>query len=304
MGRRKKGQPIHGWLVLDKPLHLSSTQALGRVRRLLDAQKGGHGGTLDPLATGILPLAFGEATKTLSFILDAYKTYRFCVTFGEATTTGDVEGEVCQTSDHRPNLEDIKKVLPKFIGEIEQTPPAYSALKVDGERAYKKARAGEEVVLKPRKVTIKSLKVLEVNGCVATFEAEVSKGTYIRTLGQDMAKTLGTCGHISFLRRVAIGKMTQKTALCLEEIEKKVAKLADKGHIPAELLYPVDWVLDDIPAYNVTDVQAQKLRRGLEITLPNALKGLGRAKTEEGKLLSLVHIDAQGCAKVARNFNL
>lgn len=303
MPRRKKGQAISGWLILDKPSGLSSTQALGRVRWLLDAQKGGHGGTLDPLATGVLPLAFGEATKTLPFVLEKTKTYQFEVTFGAATTTADAEGEVTETSDTLPTQPEIEEVLPRFTGDIEQIPPAYSAIKIDGERAYKKARSGEKVDLKPRQVCVLRLELVQYDTGRTLFEAEVSKGTYIRSLGVDMASALGSCGHITQLRRTKIGNMTLANSLTLDEAEKKVAKAGGKGHIPANLLLPTDWVLDDIPALKVTAADAEKLMHGQNIPLPEAQKGLLRAKTEEGSLLSLLEVASDGSTTIVRNFN-
>ena len=303
MPRRKKGQNINGWLILDKPKGISSTGALGRVRWLLDAKKGGHGGTLDPLATGVLPLAFGEATKTLSFILEKSKTYLFDVTFGTATTTADTEGDVCQTSDCLPTPEEVKAILPEFTGKIKQIPPAYSAIKVDGERAYKKARGGKEVTLKAREVTVHSLEFLGMEGKVASFEADVSKGTYIRSLGVDIAKALGSCGHISRLRRTKVGNMSLEHSLTLEDVEKKVANAGGKGHIPPNVMLETDWALDDIPALAVSAADADKLRCGMEIHLPQAPQGLVRAKTESGGLISLLEVAADKSAKVVRNFN-
>ena len=308
MARRKKGQQINGWLILDKPYEMSSTQALGRVRWLLDAQKGGHGGTLDPLATGVLPLAFGEATKTIPYILNAQKTYVFDVTFGTATNTDDIEGEVVATSDHVPSAADLQKILPQFTGQIAQTPPAYSALKIDGERAYAKARKGEEVKMQPRPVTILELHFQGLEDKVATFEATVSKGTYIRSLGRDIAAALGSCGHISRLRRTAIGqnkgKLTEKQAISLEEVEKKVASAGGKGHIPPHLLGAIDCLLDDIPAQEITPSEAQDLRLGKEISLPQVeTVGLLRAVNAQGHILSLLEVAENGQAKIVRNFN-
>lgn len=307
MSRKKKGNPINGWVILDKPLGLSSTQALGRVRWLFDAQKAGHGGTLDPLATGILPLAFGEATKTIPYILNADKTYRFAVTFGKATNTDDAEGDVVETAPHIPNAAEINAILPQFTGDIEQIPPAYSALKINGERAYAKARKGEEVQLKPRPVAIFALEFLGQKGAVATFEATVSKGTYIRSLGRDMAKALGSCGHISLLRRIAVGakngKMTEKHAISLEEIEKMVASAGGKGHIPPKLLGAVDCLLDDIPAQTLSTEQAQDLKLGKEIHFLGVENGLVRGINAEGQIVSLLEV-TNGTAKVSRNFNI
>lgn len=308
---RKKGNDVHGWVILNKPLGLSSTQALGRVRWLLDAKKGGHGGTLDPLATGILPLAFGEATKTIPYILNAQKTYVFEVSFGKATNTDDAEGEVVETSDHVPTVGDIQNILPQFTGEIEQIPPAYSALKIDGERAYAKARKGEEVKMKPRPVTIIEILFHGLEGNVGTFEATVSKGTYIRSLGRDIAAALGSCGHITRLHRTSIGvkdgQMTEKQAISLDDIEKKVASVGGKGHIPPHLLGAIDCLLDDIPAQNITPEEAHDLRLGKQITLPQSktkgYTGLLRATNTAGQILSLLEVTEDGQAKVVKNFN-
>ena len=303
MPRRRKGQNINGWLVLDKPLEISSTGALGRARWLLDAKKAGHGGTLDPLATGVLPLAFGEATKTLSFILERRKTYIFDVTFGTATNTADAEGDICETSGFIPTAQDIERVLPAFTGPIKQTPPAYSAIKVDGERAYKKARSGEEVKLKARDVTVHALRFSGLEDGVASFEADVSKGTYIRSLGVDIAKAAGSCGHISRLRRTRVGQMTLEGSITLDDLEKKVAKASGKGHIPENLLFETDWALDDIPALAVSSTDADRLRHGKQITLPQAPEGLVRAKTEAGALVSLLEVASDKSTTIVRNFN-
>ena len=259
---KRKGDPVHGWIALDKPLGLSSSQAVGRVRRALNAQKAGHGGTLDPLATGILPICLGEATKTAGFAVDKIKTYRFTVTWGAETTTLDTEGEVIETSDHRPSAEDITAALPAFLGEIAQIPPAYSAIKVDGERAYKKARRDEDVELKPRQVVIHDLVVEAVTADTATFLCTCGKGTYIRSLGRDLARALGTVGHISMLRRTAVGPFTENHAISLD-------KLDALGHNAPGLsaLLPPETVLDDIPALAVTAEEGRRLAHGQSISL-------------------------------------
>jgi tRNA pseudouridine55 synthase len=202
MGRRRKGSPIHGWVFLDKPLGLGSTQAVSMVRRAFNAQKAGHAGTLDPLATGLLAIALGEATKTVPYMMDADKTYTFTIKWGETTSTGDADerGEVIATSAVRPSRANIESVLPRFMGEIGQVPPAYSAIKVDGQRAYDLARAGQDVEIKSRNVRIESLRLVECpDEDHATFEVSCSKGTYVRSLGQDIARALGTEGHLSML---------------------------------------------------------------------------------------------------------
>src|ERR1700674_70194 len=210
MARRKKGKAIHGWLVLDKPAGMTSTQAVGAVRRLFGARKAGHGGTLDPLASGVLPIALGEATKTVPFVMDGRKEYRFTLRFGEARATEDAEGEVIATSDLRPTDEAIRSALPAFVGDIEQVPPAFSALKIEGKRAYDLARAGEPVDLKPRRVLIERLALLgRPDTDHADFVVSCGKGTYIRSLGRDLELSLGTVGHLSALRRTAVGPLRE-----------------------------------------------------------------------------------------------
>jgi len=258
VARRRRGQPVHGWLVLDKPVGVSSAKAVAIVRRLFDAEKAGHGGTLDPLASGILPIALGEATKTVAWAMAARKTYRFAVHWGEARATDDAEGAVTATSDRRPGRDEILAALPDFIGEVTQRPPAYSALKVAGERAYDLARSGEAVELEPRIVRVQSLRlVAEPDPDHAAFEAEVGKGTYIRALGRDLALKLGTVGHISALRRTQVGPFGEAEAISLE-------KLTSLGHSPRpfEHLLPVETALDDIPALALTEDEAARLRCG------------------------------------------
>ena len=263
MARKRRGQPVHGWLVLDKPVGVSSTRAVAVVRRLFDAEKAGHGGTLDPLASGILPIALGEATKTVAWAMAARKVYRFTVRWGEARETDDTQGAVTATSEHRPSNAEILAALPAFIGEICQRPPAYSALKVAGARAYDLARAGETVDLEPRTVRVDSLRLLGISDLDhADFEAEVGKGTYIRALGRDLAIKLGTCGHLSALRRTRVGSFDEGKAISLD-------KLTSLGHSPPpfEHLLPVETALDDIPALALTEAEAARLRCGQAVLL-------------------------------------
>ncbi|WP_085902543.1 tRNA pseudouridine(55) synthase TruB [Kiloniella majae] len=264
MARKKKGLPIHGWLVLDKPLGLSSTQLVGKARRALNAQKVGHGGTLDPLASGLLPLAFGEATKTVSYAMDGRKTYRFAVKWGEATSTEDREGEVIEISPVRPVKEDILQALANFVGDVEQVPPRYSAIKVDGKRAYDLARDGdEEFELKSRIVHISRFDLIDMrNEDVAEFEVDCGKGTYIRSLGRDLAKALGTCAHVIELRRTRVGPFTLEHAISLESLE-------EIGHSPAAdgLLLPVETALDDISALALSEAEATRLRQGQVLSM-------------------------------------
>lgn len=261
MSRRKKGNPVHGWINLDKPQGLTSTQALGRVRRILDAQKAGHAGTLDPLATGILPIAFGDGTKIIPYVQDADKVYSFTVKWGEATDTEDSEGKVIKTSDKRPARAEIKAVLPDFIGRIEQIPPRYSAIKIDGQRAYDLARAGEEIEMKSRIVEIYGLELLETREHDADFRVNCGKGTYVRSLARDIAEKLGSCGHITVLRREAVGYFDLDNAISLEVLENigNSAALED-------VLMPLQAPLDDIPALSVTENEVSKLKNGQSLT--------------------------------------
>jgi len=257
MPKKKRGKPVHGWLNLDKPQGLTSTQAIGRVRRILDAQKLGHAGTLDPLATGILPIALGEATKTIPYAQDADKVYRFTVKWGEARNTDDCEGEVTATSDKRPTEAEIRAIIPRFIGEIEQIPPQFSAIKIDGQRAYDLARAGEDVAIKPRTVTVYELEMVAYTPDSAVFELECGKGTYVRAIARDMGQILGCFGHVTALRRLAVGGFTEEDAISLDEFEKIMQSAS-----PDQVLLPVETVLDDIPALAMTDAEISRIRQG------------------------------------------
>jgi tRNA pseudouridine55 synthase len=263
MGRRRKGEAVSGWICLDKPYDLTSTHAVSRVRRIFNAQKAGHAGTLDPLATGILPIALGEATKTVPFLMDADKAYRFTIAWGRTTATYDREGETLASSDVRPTLAQVEAVLPRFVGEIEQVPPAYSAIKVDGERAYDLARAGETVELTARPVVIHSARVADAaDPDHVTLEIECGKGTYVRALVRDLAEALGACGHVSDLRRTRVGGFTEQSAVTLELLEEFGHKARQ-----SEALLPVETALDDIPALAVTDEDAFRLKQGRSVVL-------------------------------------
>ena len=306
MPRKRKGDPVHGWLSIDKPLGVSSSAVVGRVRRALNAQKAGHGGTLDPLASGILPIALGEATKTAGYLMDARKTYRFDVTFGEARDTADAEGEVTQTSDRQPKSEEILAVLSSFVGEIEQMPPAYSALKIDGKRAYALARAGEEVVLKARTVQIYQLDLIRLAGRTATFETECGKGTYVRSLAVDIAEKLDTVGYVSALRRRRVGPFDEGNAITLEKLEALGHSAAAEAH-----LLPVETPLDDIPAVAVTDADVARLKNGLAIHQRAEAGGqqsptgdpLVLCTSEKGRPVALCDV-AQDVCQPIRVFNL
>ncbi|WP_114392164.1 tRNA pseudouridine(55) synthase TruB [Oleisolibacter albus] len=263
MARKRKGNPLHGWLVLDKPGTLTSTQAMAKCRWLCQGEKAGHGGTLDPIATGVLPIAFGEATKTVQYAMDGTKTYRFLLKFGEATDTDDRAGRVIASSDVRPTDEAIEAALERFHGWIEQIPPQYSAIKVEGERAYDLAREGETVALKSRQVRVDSFLLTgRPDRDHAWFEVECGKGTYMRSLARDLAMALGTVGHIGELRRLSVGRFTLDHALTLEQLEQAVAE----GD-PQRLLLPIETALDQLPELSLTGDEAQKLRQGQSVLL-------------------------------------
>ena len=261
MNRVRKGYKLDGWINLDKPAGLTSTQALARVKRALKPQKIGHAGTLDPLATGILPLALGEATKTIPYAVDSIKTYTFAVLWGEARDTDDAEGEVIATSPVRPDEAQIRAILPRFLGEIEQVPPRFSAIKIDGQRAYDLARDGEDIEMKSRLVWIESLEMTGFSPDKATFECVCGKGTYIRSLGRDMAVSLGTVGHIVDLRRTAVGPFTEDTAISLDFF----TEFDDSAPLDNVLL-PVETALDDIPALALNQREAARLKGGQSLS--------------------------------------
>ena len=301
MARRRKGEKVDGWVILDKPLGLGSTRAVSRVRRLFGAAKAGHGGTLDPLASGVLPIALGEATKTVPFVMDGRKEYRFTLRFGEARATDDAEGAVTATSDVRPTDAAIRAILPSFVGTIDQTPPSFSALKVAGQRAYDLARAGEEVTLAPRRVVIGHLEMLaRTDPDHADFVVTCGKGTYIRSLARDVARRLGTVGHVSALRRTAAGPFREEAAISLSKLEAL-------GHIPAlfGVLAPVSTALDDIPALALTMAQADRLRQGQPVLLTRDAPPSGALfRAQAGsRLVALVRSDGVSLQPV-RVFNL
>jgi len=278
MGRRRKGDPVSGWVCLDKPIDLTSTQAVGRVRRAFGAQKAGHAGTLDPLATGILPIALGEATKTVPFLMDSSKAYRFTIEWGSTTAGFDREGEVIATSDVRPSRAEVEAALPAFLGEIEQIPPMFSAVKVDGERAYDLAREGIEVDLAPRTVTIHGIEVLDQpDADHVELELRCGKGAYVRAVVRDLAIMLGACAHVSALRRTAVGPLNESRAISLEALEE-LCNTGDRQ----EALLPVETALDDIPALALTTEDAFRLTQGRSIVLlPRQAEAL-KARLDQG----------------------
>ena len=293
---------LHGWIILDKPVGLGSTQAVGAVKRLLreagePKTKVGHGGTLDPLASGILPIALGEATKLAGRMLDASKAYEFTIRFGEETDTLDAEGQVVERSDVMPSLEAIESVLPRFTGEIEQVPPAFSALKIEGKAAYARARAGEQLKMKSRRVTVHSLALKSAGTDGATLSATVSKGTYIRSLARDIARALRTVGHVTMLRRTRAGPFGLESAISLDFLES-----AAKARSLTRAVLPLIAALDDIPALPVTPEQARLLQHGQMLFGISAPPGLVLA-TNGDVPIALAQSDG-ATIKVVRGFNL
>lgn len=262
MPRKRKTGSVHGWVALDKPLGLTSTQAIGKVRWLLGAGKAGHAGTLDPLASGILPIALGEGTKTVPYMVDADKAYDFTVTWGQNTDSLDAEGDVTETSDVRPSHDAIEAVLPEFIGDIEQIPPKYSAIKIDGRRAYDLMRTGEDIALKARSVRVHSLEIYDICDGSVSLRLSCGKGTYVRAIARDLAERLGTCGHVTYLRRTRVGPFSEDTSFSLDALEK----LHYEGGVSTALL-PVETALDDIPVLAATAEQVRELKHGRAIAL-------------------------------------
>jgi len=316
MARRKKGDAISGWICLDKPYDLGSTDAVTRVRRLFNAQKAGHAGTLDPLATGILPIALGEATKTVPFLMEAEKVYRFSIEWGRTTASFDREGATTATSDVRPSPEAVAEALKAFVGEIQQVPPAFSAIKVDGERAYDLAREGIAVELEARAVVIHEAAVTDApDPDHVEITIRCGKGTYVRSIVRDIAETLGACGHVSALRRLRVGPFSAETAIGLDILEDLVHRGAR-----LEALLPVETALDDIPELAVTDEDAFKLKQGRPIVLlprqvetlktrlkPRVIAGQDASRTvsaiSDGKIVALCEMRA-GKLSPTRVFHL
>jgi tRNA pseudouridine55 synthase len=263
MGRKRKGLAISGWINLDKPAGMTSSACVNAVRRATGAAKLGHAGTLDPSATGILPIALGEATKTMPYVTDSSKRYAFTVHWGARTTTDDADGEIVETSDVRPDRAGIEAALPAFVGAIEQVPPAFSAIKIDGERAYAKARAGEDFVLASRIIDVHDFALLEIiDENQARFTVTSGKGAYMRALARDLAIALGTCGHLSDLRRMSVGPFDESASISLEKLE-------ELGHSAAasSILLPVETALDGIPALALSEREADMLRNGQAVPI-------------------------------------
>jgi len=298
MGRKRRGQPIHGWLILDKPAAMTSARAVARVLRITDAAKGGHGGTLDPMATGVLPVALGEATKTTAYAMGSAKEYQFTIRWGEARDTDDGDGAVVETSAVRPEADAIGAALGAFIGRVTQVPPAYAAIKIGGERAYDLAREGRPATMPPREVVIESLDLTEiVDRDHAAFVMRCGKGTYVRALARDLARRLGTVGHLASLRRTAVGDYRVENAISLEKLETLVHSGALSEH-----LRPVETALDDIPALAVTDEQADRLKKGQAVHVLGSAPGLV-CVAANGRLVALADVK-DGKARPVRVFNL
>ena len=309
MGRRKKGDVVDGWVCLDKPFEMGSTEAVSRVRRLFNAQKAGHAGTLDPLASGILPIALGEATKTVPHLVEAQKVYRFTINWGVSTDSVDREGEIIARSDVRPTVEQVKAALPAFVGEIDQVPPRFSAIKVDGQRAYDLARDGEAFELQARRVVIHSAEVAAApDADHVEITARTGKGVYVRSLARDLAQALGAEGHVSALRRERVGPFSTENAVTLDFLEEMVHRGA-----ASEGLLPVATALDDIPELAVTPEDAFSLRQGRPLvllprqveTLKDRLSGGSRTVSafQDQTLVALCQLRA-GRLEPDRVFNL
>jgi tRNA pseudouridine55 synthase len=304
---RRDKRDVHGWVILDKPIGMTSTHAVAVVKRLFQAKRAGHAGTLDPLASGGLPIAMGEATKTVPFVMDGRKRYRFTVCWGEERDTDDTEGRVTATSDIRPTAEAIQALLPQFRGVIEQIPPQYSAIKIQGERAYDLARDGETVDLKPRPVEIHELTLVEQEDAShSIFDAECGKGTYVRALARDIGRILGCYGHISALRRTLVGPFGEADMIPLEQLEALCNRAASGEGSLADALLPVETALDDIPALAVTRADAARLHRGQAVLLRgrDAPQSSGTVYvTVAGRLLALAEL-GNGELIPKRVFNL
>jgi tRNA pseudouridine55 synthase len=306
MARRRKGLPIDGWLLFDKPQGMTSTQAVSRVKRLYQANKAGHAGTLDPLATGVLPIALGEATKTVPYVMDGQKAYRFTVRFGSETDTDDAEGKIVETSEARPTRSEIEAALPAFTGRIMQTPPRYSALKIDGARAYDLARDEEAFELSPRAVQIDRLTLTDMpdaDHCV--IEAECGKGTYVRAVARDLGRALGCGGHVAALRRTRVGIFTEDDSQSLETLESLAG--GEDGHQALlRVLKPVETALGDLPELSLSGPDAARLKTGQAVLLRGRdapiLSGEAYAMSK-GKLVAIGEV-AQGELRPRRIFNL
>ena len=296
---KRKGLPLHGWLNLDKPLGMTSFKALSHVKRLLNVSKLGHAGTLDPEASGILPIALGDATRLIEYCQDMDKIYRFTVNWGASTTTDDAAGEIIATQLSRPKKEEILSLLPHFIGNISQTPPRFSALKINGQRAYDLAREGEDFEIKSRLVTVHHLQLLDHGVDSSVFEVHCGKGTYVRSLARDMGEKLSCLGHIATLRRLKVGNFNEKNAFSLEALEK----IVHSSGVYAPLL-PLTTVLDDISALAVSESEAQRLRYGQTISTDRLFeKNIAKAMCND-QLVAIINCEDPLHIKPVKVFNV
>jgi tRNA pseudouridine55 synthase len=304
---RREKRDVHGWIVLDKAVGMTSTQAVGAIKRLFSCKRAGHAGTLDPLASGCLPIALGEATKTVPFVMDGRKTYSFTVRWGEERDTDDADGRVVAVSDARPDRAAIEALLPRYTGTVSQVPPQYSAIKIDGERAYDLARDGETVDLEARPVEIHQLELVNVpDADHAEFRAECGKGTYVRSLARDIGRALECLGHIKALRREAVGSFSQNDMISLEQLTAMCHRAAAGEASLADALLPVETALDDIPALAVARADAARLQRGQAVLLRGRDAPIFRGTvyvTVSGQLVALAEVD-RGEIVPKRVFNL
>lgn len=311
MARRKRGRAVNGWLVLDKPRGMTSTHAVNVVKRLFDARKAGHAGTLDPLATGVLPIAFGEATKTMNYAVDSHKGYAFAVRWGRETTTDDAEGEVVETATARPTVADIETVLPQFIGEISQVPPRFSAIKIDGQRAYDLARDGQEVEIAARVVNVDDLRLTDVpDDDHAVFAADCGKGTYVRAIARDMGRKIGCFGHIVQLRRTRVGAFSLDESVELAAIEEAAEAMADGEDVPTALarmfIQPVASALRELDELRLGPNDVGRVKRGQPVIIRGRDVPVAQDAvyaTSKGEVVALGEI-SQGSFVPTRVFNL
>lgn len=303
---RPKKRDVHGWLILDKPVGMTSTHAVAVVKRVFRAKKAGHAGTLDPLASGCLPIALGEATKTVPYVMDGKKAYRFTVTWGTETTTDDTEGTATQTSDKRPARAEVEALLPRFTGAVMQVPPKFSAIKIDGERAYDLARDGEEVELEAREVIIDSLEIVEHSQESTTLEAACGKGTYVRAIARDLGRALGCFGHVTALRRTRVGPFLEQEFISADDLTATFEDPAEAESHAKDLLAPVDRGLQELVDVQVTRPEAQRLQRGQGVILRgrDAIIAEGPVAVHCGHELVAIGEMDKGELKPHRVFNL
>lgn len=315
--RKKKGRPVSGWVILDKPKGMGSTEAVSKIKWLFNAEKAGHAGTLDPLASGMLPIALGEATKTVPYVMDGTKVYQFNVAWGEERNTDDLEGEVTKTSDKRPTKEEILAVLPEYVGVIMQTPPQFSAIKINGNRAYDLAREGEKIEIPAREVEIDSLELIDITPeGHAVFEIECGKGTYVRSLARDIGRKLGCYGYIAELRRIEVSPFTEDDFVELSELERVAPEKGEPdqdGNLPVrdfsaldDLLIETGAALEFLPQYPLSDDQAHRVKMGNSVILRGRDAPVDEDEvcvTQKGKLLAIGMIE-KGQFKPKRVFTI